>query len=116
MSIERIWDALSGKRYRYHNEVALHEGLAAALDEAGIDYQREVHVTGGRIDFVVDDVGIEVKVNGSPDALRRQIVRYAADDRFTTFLVVTTKPVHRVIARPVDDKPVHVLTIGALSL
>lgn len=116
--IDDVIEALSGKRYRYRTEVDLHEGLAAALEGAGIWYEREVKVVGGRIDFIVPAIGlgIEVKIKGTPDALRRQIVRYAADERLHQFLVVTTKPLHRVVARPVDDKPVRVLTIGGLSL
>ena len=116
--MEDVVAALRGKRYSYRNEVDLHEGLAAALDEAGIWYEREVKVAGGRIDFIVPAIGlgIEVKIKGSAEALRRQIVGYAAEERLRSFLVVTTRPMHRVIARPVDGKDVRVLTIGGLSL
>ena len=78
-----VRNALAGNRYRYLSEKDLQAGLAAALAEAGLDAHREQQITGGRIDFLVNlglhVVGVEVKVKGNVDALRRQIERYAED-------------------------------------
>ena len=115
--IASVIAALSGKRYTYNAEIRLHAGLPAPLDDRDIAYERELHVTGGRIDFVVGSVGVEVKIKGSVDALRRQIERYSEDDRFAEFLVVTTKPIHRAVnGVTANGKRVRVLTIGGLSL
>lgn len=118
--IEDVIEALSRRRYRYSTEVDLHDGLAEALDDRGIAYEREVPMlpVGGRIDFVVDKVGIEVKIKGSAEALRRQIEGYAHSERIDEFLVVTTRPTHNVVRGHTNygRKRVRVLTIGGLSL
>jgi len=115
-TVAPIVDALSGKRYRYNTEADLHRALMAALDAAGIAYRREVFVPGGRIDFVVGRVGVEVKIKGSATSLARQIGKYALAEELDAFLVVTTRPAHRAIPAFANDKPVHVMTIGGLSL
>lgn len=116
-TIDRVVAALSGKRYGYRDERDLHDGLAAAFDDADVDYRHEVHITGGRIDFVVGRVGVEVKIKGSVADLQRQIEGYAPEAAIDEFLVVTTRPTHRAIPRVTSNgKPVRVITIGALSL
>ena len=112
-----VLDALSGKRYRYRNEAVLHDGLAEALDAAGIAYEREVHVVGGRIDFLIGDLGVEVKIGGGAGALHRQVEGYSHEERIARLLVVTTRPAHRaVVGQTANGKHVHVLTTGGLSL
>lgn len=111
-----ISEALSSRRYRYASEVELHQALSTVLTGASIDHEREVAGPGGRIDMLAGRVGIEVKVKGSADAARRQLSRYADSGRFDQLLLVTTRPAHGVIAGRWAAVPVHVLTIGGLSL
>lgn len=113
----RVAEALSDKRYRYTNEATLHRGLAAALDQEGVAYEHEVKVIGGRIDFIVERCGVEVKIKGSTAALDEQIERYAVNDHLDEFLIVTTAPIHRrALMHTANGKPVDVLVIGGLSL
>jgi hypothetical protein len=104
------------KRYRYRDEVELHAGLSAALTEAGIAHEREVYVNGGRIDFLIGSVGVEVKIKGTIGEIRRQLARYAAEPRIDHLLLVTTHPAHRQVLAVPLEVPVSVLTIGALGL
>lgn len=116
-TVVAIEHALRGKNYRYNSEVDLHEGLAQALTEDGIEFEREVKVTGGRIDFLIADVGVEVKIKGSANGLRAQVARYSMDGRISEFLIVTTRPTHRLVSGATrNGKPIRVLTIGGLSL
>ena len=102
-SLNVVRNALAGNRYRYLSEKDLQAGLAAALAEAGLDAHREQQITGGRIDFLVNlglhVVGVEVKVKGNVDALRRQIERYAEDVGVHALLIVTTAEARDVAER-----------------
>lgn len=113
----RVAEALAEKRYSYRSEVDLHRALSAALDSEGVEHEREVRVPGGRIDFVVERCGIEVKIKGSTAALDEQMERYGAAEGLDEFLVVTTRPAHRQIAeRTTNGKPIAVLVIGTVGL
>lgn len=118
-SLAAIVAALADKRFRYNSEVALHDGIAQAFEDAGIAYRREVRIDGGRIDFLVGAVGIEVKIGGSSEALRRQVSAYTESPHIESILVLTTRPAHREVGGVINDKPVRVraLTyVGGLSL
>lgn len=109
--------ALNGLRFRYRHELDLHAGLAQAFERAGIDYEREVRVAGGFIDFLIaGQLGVEVKIKGSTAALGRQLARYAAEDRITELLVLTTRPQHRYVTLESSlarvGKPITVHTLG----
>lgn len=79
-------------RYRYANELELHAAIAQALDDAGIAYEREVRLTPqDRIDFLCDDVGVEVKIKGGPSSVARQLARYARHERIGALCLVTDR-------------------------
>lgn len=87
---------IGGAHYRYHDELQLHEGIAAALAAAGVAVQREVHLGDRcRIDILAPGgIGIEVKVDGQPVAVWRQLQRYARRPGIRTLLLVTTRARH----------------------
>lgn len=100
-----VVDALKGKRLSMHDEKACQEEIAAALKKKNIPFQREVRVEGGVIDFKVGATGVEVKLQGSAAGIRRQVNRYAADDRLDGIVLMTAKPVG--ITSLMRGKPVH---------
>lgn len=106
---------LGGRRYRYRDEASLHDALSAVLDAALVEHEHEVRIEGGRIDFVVGKVGIEVKVKGSVEVLRRQLEGYSTDRDLNELLVVTTRPAHKTVPDRIGDKRVRVVDIGAWS-
>lgn len=115
-TLAEVLTSLRGKRFRYQTELDLHEGLSAAFDEGGVAHRREVYVPGGRIDFVVARLGIEVKIKGTATALERQIGKYALADELDEFLVITTRRTHNAVPRTIGGKRVWVHIIGGLSL
>lgn len=100
--------------YQYASEVDLHHRLEQVMRDAGYDPAPEARIVGGRVDFLVDGTGIEVKVSGTPDALLRQITRYAADPQVRDLLVVTTIHRHTHLPRKVGGKPVEVVQLGGI--
>lgn len=107
--------AASLRRYEttHRDERELQEALAGIFERAGIPATAEVMLGPGcRIDFLVDRVGIEVKVDGAPAAVRRQLVRYLECDAVDEVLLVTTRAAHRALAGPLAGKRVGVLVMG----
>lgn len=88
-AVLRGWDLLDTDEY------ALQAGIEEAFRRAGIDYAREVPLTPrDRIDFVVGFTGVEVKVAGSIDGVRRQLRRYAVCKGIDDLVLVTTRVQH----------------------
>ena len=74
----------------------------------GLTFRREVTRGADRIDFVVDRVGIECKVDGSVADVTRQLERYALWGELDELVVVTTKGKHLNLPRMLNGKPVRV--------
>lgn len=97
------------------HESDLQAAIARHLNLLGIKHEREVVVAGGRIDFRVGRVGIEVKVKGSSTALLRQVSAYTDDPSLDAILVITTKFRHR-LPDELGAKPIHLLCLGGSLL
>lgn len=77
MRMSSLAKLLGGVRYRYGNEVQLHERMADLLTGAGYDFVREYRLDPqNRADFWLDGIVIEVKVDGSAGDALRQVDRY----------------------------------------
>ena len=116
LTIEDIAQVLRSNDFSYADERDLHTGIAVALARAGaMSIQREVTIAGGRIDFVVDGVGIEVKIKGSKAQVRRQLDRYAKGGDVDALLLVTTRSMHTQLASRTEFAvPVGVCVVGGL--
>jgi alkanesulfonate monooxygenase SsuD/methylene tetrahydromethanopterin reductase-like flavin-dependent oxidoreductase (luciferase family) len=110
-----IVDLLSARRFSYGNEEDLQAAIASALEDAGFEPEREVRVTGGRIDLLVARVGIEVKVAGSPDRVLEQLRRYAASDEIDGLVLVTSQFKHRM-PPALGGKPLACVSIAGAGL
>jgi hypothetical protein len=113
-----VADVLGRFRYSYHDELALHAGMEQALGERLPGAARaEVRLTPrDRIDFLVGRVGVEAKVAMSPDAVLRQLARYAEHPDVDDLLLVTTKATHRGLPTVVGGKPLQVLFLAGSVL
>ena len=96
-------------RYVYASEDQLQQQLADVLAAAGLRVHREVRLTEHeRIDLMVGDVGIEVKVKGQRTPLR-QLGRYAEHPSVQGLLLVTTRAA--TLPATLRDKPVAVVSL-----
>ena len=88
------------------NEYDLHALVAAALLDGGFDMRHEVTVgRRARIDFMVGNVGIEVKARrSSRTALLRQAGKYLSSDAVAALIIVSARTISlpdRVAGKPV---------------
>ncbi len=84
--------AIGRYRFRSQKEKLLQEAIAKVLGQEGFGFEREVEVAPGSvIDFLVGDVGIEVKVTGGSTAVLRQIMRYLESDQVKSLVLVTAR-------------------------
>jgi len=114
--LESIVEIFAGCRFAYGDEEGLQAGLAAALEDADYSVRREVRLDGqSRIDLLVGRIGIEVKVAGKPDAVLRQVTRYAHSDLIDGIVLVTTRVRHRM-PDVINGKPIVVVSLAAAGL
>lgn len=114
--LQRISDVLHAHRFHFTSETELQDGIETALREANFTPQPEVVLTvGERIDFLVENVGIEVKVKGSKSTLLRQMLRYAMCPEIHGLIIATTLARHRGVPPTLNGKPITLVYLGASS-
>ena len=103
---------LRASRFNFTSEDELQRGIAMLLEREKVAFEREV-VLGphDRIDFLVSDVGVEVKVDGTFNEVVRQVQRYLEYDRIGTVVLVTTRNKHRDIPVTLRGKTVVVVVL-----
>jgi len=83
---------LRGYRYNFVDEIALQDGIERVLKESGIAYRRECRLgDAGIIDFMVERIGLEVKIKGSPSAVGRQVLDYLGRPELDEIVLVTSR-------------------------
>lgn len=112
---EEICAALRGVQFHFCDERELQDGIAQRLAASGIAFLREVILSpGDRIDFLVDRIGIEVKVDGSISQVLRQLWRYAQRPEISSLILVTSRAKHGPTPPAMNGKPVfcvHLLSL-----
>ncbi len=121
MTVEAIWSPkgedlvgyLEAFRFRAIHEFELQALIEKALKQTTVRFEREARLSSAdRIDFLVHGatrIGIEVKVDGSVQAVTRQLHRYAQLDTIQELVLFTTRSKHRGIPRSFAGKPIHVI-------
>ncbi len=95
-------------------ETDIHQLVAKQLEKSGLPFQHEARIAPGcRIDYLVGDVGIEIK-KAKPDgnALTKQLIRYAQSDRVHSFVVITQRAVS--LPQSVLGKPIKHIVLNQL--
>ncbi len=108
--------ALASHRFRYADERELQAGIDQVLRGAGLAVVREASLgAAGTIDFLVGELGVEIKVRGSRAEVTRQVHRYLQHEALAGLLVVTTRAELARLPPVISGKPVftHHLTSGA---
>lgn len=117
--MREVLAALRGKRFPLEDEKATQAAIAGVLaSEFPGNYEREVHVAGGIIDFVViastragsSMTGVEVKIKGQPAAIIRQLKGYAEEPMLAGLILVTSKPV--ALPDMISGKPLGLLDLA----
>ena len=111
----RMIDALSTIRCgAAQEETQLHVQVGDALEGAGFVVQHEARLAPRcRIDFLVGDVGIEIKKNRPVRAaLIRQLSRYAQCEQIGELLVIAPRGVN--LPKRIEGKAVRMLPLERL--
>ena len=91
MTPQEIVTFIHRRRLPLTNEKELQAKIAAELTAAGVPYEREVKLADGDvIDFMIGDVGLEVKIKGQRRAIYRQCERYAKSDRVKVLVLAAS--------------------------
>ena len=95
-------------------EEALHAQVQLALSAAGFCAQHEAHLAPRcRIDFLVGDLGIEIKKSRpAPALLKRQLTRYAACEQIGALLLIAPRGVN--LPKTIGGKPVFQIALERL--
>ena len=110
--LETICSVVERVRFRFVCEDDLQRGIEEVLVAAKLNVKREHKLAKtDRIDFLIDTVGVEVKIQDSLTSVTRQMHRYAQYDEITLLVLITTKATHRGIPREMNKKRVCVLYI-----
>lgn len=108
---ERIVVVLRRQRLPLNDEKQLQAAIATALTEAGLEHEREVKLAPGSvIDFLVGDVGIEVKIKGQRKSIYRQCERYCGFDRVKSLVLATSAAMGFPAA--IAGKPTYLVSLG----
>ena len=118
-STASIIDVLAQARLsEFADELRLQDAIERVLKGAEHAYEREVVLApGDRIDFLVGNIGIEVKVEGSPTEVVRQLIRYADSPRVARLVLVTARA--RLAARvpaSINGKPIATIATWRAGL
>jgi len=88
--VDAIAAALALGVYDCTDEYRLQAGCAQVLTAHGFTVDREVSLSAAdRIDLLVGQIGIECKVDGSPSAVVRQVLRYLNAPQLAALVLVT---------------------------
>lgn len=111
MTAKRLHDLLSKCRFTLSNEMALQAEIGSFLTINKIEYAREVRLsTKDRIDFMVEGVGIEVKLKGRAMAIYKQCERYCGCPAVKELVLVSNRSMG--LPDEINGRPVYLLNLG----
>lgn len=109
-AVEAVATAVRKYRFRFVAEDELQRGLLAAFEAEGLPAEPEARLTPRDcIDFLIGDIGVEVKVDGSAAEVERQLARYAASPLINSLVLITNCARHSKVKRELLGKPVAVI-------
>lgn len=110
-NLDAVFESLHG--FVPSDEADLGDQVAKRLAAKGVEFEREVWLNDtDRIDFLVGDVGLELKLKGPVSAVTRQLMRYAQSSRVASLVLVTTRFAHKAVPKSLASKRVAVAVVG----
>jgi hypothetical protein len=102
---------MESRRWPLSDEKRLQESVADELAANGIEFEREVTLAHGDvIDFMVGNVGMELKIKGQRRAIYRQCERYCLHERVHGLVLASA--VAMGVPAFVNGKPLFVAHLG----
>lgn len=93
MDLIALCNILRSYQFSIHDEKYLQGEIEDVFKSEGIKYQREVPLSTGIIDFMVGDIGIEIKLKQRPMSVYRQLERYLEDPQVKQIILATVRPI-----------------------
>ena len=110
-SVKEIFSVLSPQRFLISNEKSVQSAIENVFKNSGIAYKREVTLNEDSIiDFMIGDVGIEVKIKGQKRAIYKQCLRYSEFEAIKSIILVTS--VNTGMPKQLNNKDVYILNIS----
>lgn len=115
MTLAELTALLGRYTYRSSCEADLQLAISSVLSKEEVSFLREPILSPrDRPDFLVGDVVIEIKVDGSAPQVVRQLHRYAQLEKVAQILLVTTRQKHLCMPTELSGKPLASLYVGRL--
>lgn len=116
MTPAEIADLIRKYKFHYWKEAKLQEGLETLFAVEGIEFSREVRLgERARIDFLIEGVGLEVKVAGGQGKVERQLTRYSKFEQIEGLVLVTNRLRHKFPSE-LNGKPLEVVYLTLQNL
>jgi len=111
MTIQELYGALQHVKFDLSSEKSLQLQIAKRLDEKGISYKKEfIFDKTSTIDFLIDDIGVEIKIKGAKKDIYKQCLRYSTYEQVKQILLVTN--VAQGMPKTLNEKPVYILNLA----
>lgn len=112
-TLPEIVRLLGGYRLPFGRELAMQNAVDQVLAIAGIPFERELDLGAGvgRIDFFLPgpNIGLELKVKGSPAEVTAQLMRYAACPQINALALVSGRIRLGILPNSLAGKPLEVV-------
>lgn len=118
-AMQAVSETLAAHRYVYGDEKELQRAIESVLNAQRIAHIREKELGSGPIDFLLTEfnIGLEIKVKGSPSEVVRQLIRYAESVEINGILLVTAKcSLARFVPPFLNGKPADVVSLWSNGL
>lgn len=97
-------------RFQGTKECELQDALETLIRSSFSEVTREAKLgETDRVDFLVGNVAVEVKVDGRTMQVARQLRRYMESDRIQALVLVTTRAKHKALPQTLGGKPLVVV-------
>jgi hypothetical protein len=114
-SLESIENLLRSYRFNFTSEDELQSAVEAVLRENNVEFVRECKMSGkDRIDFLIGNIGLEIKVGFSYADVVRQLHRYAQSEQIEALVLLTSRLQH-VMPKEINGKLLCTVNISLLS-